>query len=88
MSELYGLQDWIHTKVSDLIERHLRGSSPEVLYERTYRPLLEAARWAQPRRKLFDVHVAMASPIARHPANRVRELLPWGVATVHSALAA
>jgi len=44
------------------------------LYERTSAPLLEAACWAHARRKIFDVHEATNSPIAREVLERIAGL--------------
>ena len=44
------------------------------LYERTKNPLIEAACWAHARRKIFDVHAATDSPIAREILERIAAL--------------
>lgn len=44
------------------------------LYERPINPLLEAACWAHARRKLYDIHVATDSPIAREALERIAVL--------------
>jgi transposase len=43
----------------------------DALYERTPKPLLEAACWAHVRRKFYEVHVADHSPIAREALERI-----------------
>jgi hypothetical protein len=44
------------------------------LYERTQHPVLEAACMAHARRKFFDIHVAMDSPIAKEALERIAAL--------------
>ena len=44
------------------------------LYERDRNPLLEAACWAHARRKLYEVHIATDSPLAREALERIAVL--------------
>ena len=43
----------------------------DALYERPQQPLREAACWAHVRRKLYDIHIADASPIAKEAIERI-----------------